>query len=335
MNKELWTAEISKQSPCGDDLEYDAEFMALWQAVQGKPEQQFGETIIPAEEPNWQEIERLAEALLQRTKDIRVCVLLTRACTRNHGLPGLVAGLQSIHLLLDRYWEQIHPRLVIDGDEDPFIRANAIAGLADRMGLIRDIRQAVLVNTPVGPILVKDAEAALDKGKSSGSGYSSEQLIAICEDASIATQSGLTAIADASRALMDISQLCDERFGSQYPPDISFLSGMLSNLSKILINNRTREVAAKDDPVSAPDIEPPPSQMQKAISVLDIHSREDAIRALEMVCHYIEKNEPTNPAPLLIKRAQRLMSLGFVEIIKELAPDSLGHIEVITGIRRE
>ena len=335
MNKELWIAEISKQSPCGDDLEYDAELMALWQAAQGKPEQQFGETIIPAEEPNWQEIERLAEALLQRTKDIRVCVLLTRACTRNHGLPGLAAGLQSIHLLLDRYWEQIHPRLVIDGDEDPFIRANAIAGLADMMGLVRDIRQAVLVNTPVGPILVKDAEAALDKGNSGESGYSSEQLIAICADAPVATQSGLTAITDASRALKDISQLCDERFGSQYAPDISLLSGLLSNLSKVLINNRTREVTAKDDSTSALDTAPSPGQMQKAISVSEIRSREDAIRVLEMVCHYIEKNEPTNPAPLLIKRAQRLMSLGFVEIIKELAPDSLGHIEVITGIRRE
>ena len=336
MNRELWIAEIAGQFPCGDDLEYDAEFLALWQAAQGRPEQQYGETIIPAEEPDWPEVERLAEALLRRTKDVRVCILLARACTNNYGLAGLAAGLQTIHTLLEQYWDAVHPRLVIDGDTDPFIRINAIAALADRTGLLQDTRQAVLIKSSVGPMLVKDAEAALNSTQSSESGFSREQLIAMCLDAKTAGQQGLIAIAEAEHAVNRITQLCEERFGTQHAPDISLLSKLLSLLVKNLVPqdapDRSVSSGAATDAMSVDTVN---LQIQNAHGVLHLRSREDAIQMLETVCRYIEKNEPTNPAPLLIKRAQRLMSLNFIDIIKELAPDSVGQIEVITGPRED
>jgi type VI secretion system protein ImpA len=63
-----------------------------------------------------------------------------------------------------------------------------------------------------------------------------------------------------------------------------------------------------------------------------IGSREDASRALERVCEWIERNEPSNPAPLLIRRAQRLMSKSFIDIIRDLAPDGLKEVEKLAGI---
>jgi type VI secretion system protein ImpA len=63
-----------------------------------------------------------------------------------------------------------------------------------------------------------------------------------------------------------------------------------------------------------------------------ISSREDANRALERVCEWIERNEPSNPAPLLIRRAQRLMSKTFIDIIRDLAPDGLKEVEKLAGI---
>ena len=44
-----------------------------------------------------------------------------------------------------------------------------------------------------------------------------------------------------------------------------------------------------------------------------------------------KSNEPTNPAPLLIQRAQRLMKKNFMEIIRDLLPDGLGQIEKLAG----
>lgn len=56
---------------------------------------------------------------------------------------------------------------------------------------------------------------------------------------------------------------------------------------------------------------------------------------LEKVCDYLERNEPTNPAPLLIRRAKRLMTKNFVEILKDLAPDSVAQVEKIAGLDKE
>ena len=69
-----------------------------------------------------------------------------------------------------------------------------------------------------------------------------------------------------------------------------------------------------------------------ARAVGTISSREDANRALERVCEWIERNEPSNPAPLLIRRAQRLMSKSFIDIIRDLAPDGLKQVEKLAGI---
>lgn len=71
---------IDAQSPCGPDCGYDSDFLALSQAVAGKPEQQFGDTIIPAVEPDWRAVEQMASDLLGRTKDLRVVAWLTQAC---------------------------------------------------------------------------------------------------------------------------------------------------------------------------------------------------------------------------------------------------------------
>ncbi|SUB69206.1 Uncharacterized protein conserved in bacteria [Pluralibacter gergoviae] len=82
MNIDEFLTPVSHEQPCGDNLEYDADFQAMEQASQGKAEQQFGDTIIPAEPADWMQVEKLASDLLARTKDLRVMVSLTHAWTR-------------------------------------------------------------------------------------------------------------------------------------------------------------------------------------------------------------------------------------------------------------
>jgi type VI secretion system protein ImpA len=81
-------APVSAESPCGPDLEYDPAFLDLDQAARGKPEQQFGDTVIPAEEPDWGAVRAGAIALLGRTKDLRVAVMLLRSLVRTANFKG-------------------------------------------------------------------------------------------------------------------------------------------------------------------------------------------------------------------------------------------------------
>ena len=62
-----------------------------------------------------------------------------------------------------------------------------------------------------------------------------------------------------------------------------------------------------------------------------IATRDDALKALDRVCEWIERHEPTNPAPLLIRRAKRLMTKNFMDIIRDLAPDGVSQVELIAG----
>ena len=56
-------AEISPENPCGEDLEYDPAFGDMERAAQGKPEQQMGDALVPAQEADWPEVKSKAMPL--------------------------------------------------------------------------------------------------------------------------------------------------------------------------------------------------------------------------------------------------------------------------------
>jgi type VI secretion system protein ImpA len=55
------------------------------------------------------------------------------------------------------------------------------------------------------------------------------------------------------------------------------------------------------------------------------------VRALERISAYYAKHEPSSPIPLLVERCKRLVTMGFLDIIRELAPDGVRQIETLSG----
>ena len=66
-----------------------------------------------------------------------------------------------------------------------------------------------------------------------------------------------------------------------------------------------------------------------------ISTRDDVKRALEEICAYYRKHEPSSPIPILLERAARLISKDFREVIQDLAPDGLAAIDVLRGPQEE
>ena len=157
-------APVSEERPCGDDLEYDADFMALEVASRGREEQQFGNTIIPAEEPDWQSVVQLSMALFERSKDLRVVLVLLRGLAKTEGMTGFIAGLELLVALLNQYWPHLHPMLDIEDNNDSTMRMNALMPLSDPALLPRDLRGACLTATGIAATLtLRDLELAYDK----------------------------------------------------------------------------------------------------------------------------------------------------------------------------
>ena len=61
---ERLTQPLGEESPSGPDLSYDAAFLALEGATAGTAEQQYGDTVIAAEPPDWAAMAEQAAGLI-------------------------------------------------------------------------------------------------------------------------------------------------------------------------------------------------------------------------------------------------------------------------------
>lgn len=326
-------SSLADDAPCGADLEYDAAFLALQEAGTGKPEQQYGDTIIAASEPDWPAVSEQALALAQRTRDLRLAVWLTRSGARTEGLAGAVAGLKLVQGLLERHWEHLHPQLDASDNNDPTARLNALAPLVHPSEGLADLRVAGLAPTH-GALSVRAVELTMGRAEAGpGEAAPPEESV---------LQGGLAALAQSSdlleqlraahAAVLGIDGAITARLGGAAGPDFRPLRAV----TQVLANFADR-LQAEIAPVAgeAGAEGGAPGAAPQAGGLGAIRTREDVVRTLDKVCEWVERNEPSNPAPLLIRRARRLMTKNFIEIMRDLAPDGVSQVENIAGVDRE
>jgi type VI secretion system protein ImpA len=332
--RQEWLQPVAPDAPCGPNLEYEQDFLALDQATRGKEEQQYGKTVIPAEEPDWADVVARASGLMNRSRDLRVIVHLTRGLTKTQGLGGLRDGLSLCRGLLENFWEPLHPQLVVEGEADPLMRLNALASFADPGGLVRDVRQALFVKSPLGAFIVRDVEKILDaKAPASEQPITADQLRAVLRDVIMADTGALSEATQSMEALDGIRAALLTHFDPGQLPDFTPLRNVLKELDHLTAPIRAEIIALAEASAATVDGGAPGAsgQVIVPVGVGEIRTRDDAVKALDKVCDYLARAEPTNPSPLFIRRAQRLMTMPFMDIIRDLAPDATGQVEKITG----
>jgi len=321
---ESFLAPISAEAPCGPDLEYDPAFQAMLDAGAGKPERQYGDKVYPAEPPDWPVVHEQATQLAARTRDLRVAVWLASSGARLRGLAGAVDGLQLVQGLVERHWEHLHPTLDASDNNDPTARVMALTALADPATGLGDLRAASLTGKR-GALTVRDIELGLGVADPlPGESVPTEQGVLEGVAASLADTGELGPAMQAGyAAAQSLAASLERHLEASQAPDLAPLKKVLQRVADAG-KKAVGESGVADDAASGAA---PAARVSGAIS-----SREDANRALERVCEWIERNEPSNPAPLLIRRAQRLMSKTFIDIIRDLAPDGLKEVEKLAGI---
>ena len=325
-----WSKPISDSEPAGKNTEFETKFAELETAAIFVPEQQYGDTVIAAKEPDWQQVLRLASSLSQETKDLRVMLWLTRALTRMYGLSGLNYGLQSVNTVGQLFWQHLHPQLEIDGETDPQLRYSILSDFGDAGTLVADMRQSVLLPSHIGAFTIKDLERLADTGSIEVNGISvtNTQISQIVQEQAKGEHSALLNIpAQIISQVNAIQQRCRHELGSEYEPDLQTLIKPLQKVLKLLDGHGANEDAGE---AAESDTGSTTAGMASAASG-PIRSRKDAVRQLELACQYLEQNEPTNPAPLLIRRAIKVMEMSFMDIVKNMAPDGLNQAMFITG----
>jgi len=314
-------------APCGPDLEYDNAFLALTQAASGKPDSQFG----PAEPPDWPAARSGAEELLGRSRDLRIAITWLRAGLHTNGVIALAPGLGLLCGLIETHWDHVHPMPDPD-DGDPYARVNALTILREINGLLGDLREAFLVNErAVGQLTVRAVEVALGvaPAQPKDTPVSKDQVVQMVA-ARVAKDPELrTAVRQAAQRVRQLVTLSKERLTAMVAPDLQPLVKLIDTVASVLPPEPVAADGAADGEVGA--AAGAAAAASRGLSG-SVNSREEAIRAIDMVCEYMERAEPANPAPLFLRRARHLINHNFLQLMKVLAPDALAAVAKVVGV---
>jgi type VI secretion system protein ImpA len=332
----LLLAPVSANFPCGEDLEYDADFLQLERDAQGKPERVMGDAVQPAEPPQWRAIEQTSAHLLQRSKDLRISHFLVQSTLALQGIVGLSDGLALVRQLLENYWSDLYPQLDADDDNDPTVRVNALSGLACDTN-VRLLRDSVLIRSRVfGNITLRAALNASGLQLFSDEHLSLDELSGALRDCDPEQLDAVRAALDNARTTAEaIERLVSEQVGSAQGVDLSALKQPLKQALLVL-----GEAAATETGNQAPESEPamdavgqpaPVGNQPVARPTAGIGSRDDVVRSLDQILAWYARHEPSSPLPMLLNRARKLVHADFETIVRNLIPDGMSQFENLRG----
>lgn len=319
----------------GPNLEYSPEFLELQALALGRPETQFQ----VAEPPDWPQLIIKAEALLERSRDVRVLMGWLTAQLHVTGLLVLPFGLETLRCWIEQGWPLLNPPLDTE-DGNPAERLNALETLVRGEAFWQALRRARILDLPViGAVELRHALCALDPARFAAlliePKLSRPQLLA-------ARQShpervlALQGLIQASCAALDgLKQALAAHVPALSIPDVSNLHDSLAAVltlwppASIVVPppgaEGFAEAAPRDASAAASFV--PHRGLDHGIA-----NRQQALEAIEAVCRYLEQAEPTNPAQWLLKRAVRLIDMNFIALMNDLAPNALSDVARIMGV---
>ncbi|HXP02256.1 MAG TPA: type VI secretion system protein TssA [Luteibacter sp.] len=334
---ETLLAPLDTDAPCGPNLEYDADFLTLESLAAPKPERAVGNTVKQAEEPEWRDVALHAAQLAERTRDLRIAVHLAAAWLKTSGIPTWTDGLGLVRGLLDRYWDEVHPRLE---DDDPIERINALAALASPERMLAYLRQAPLLRAErIGGFSLRDLRVlsgALKPGESDeGSPVSQEHVDLVCQQVDV---DELRRVHESVVAALDHVQAIGRTFEERTPgmgPDLDALLRDLRELNTFV--HAQVAIRLPDAPVatSVEDVSHDETMQESTVGTSTargpIRGTDDVIRLLDEICAWYAVHEPSSPVPPLLRRAGQLVGLSFAELLQAIAPGGLSEFQVLSG----
>jgi type VI secretion system protein ImpA len=324
-----WLGPLSDEAPCGPDLEYDPRFRELEEAVSGRPEAEYGTTLVAAVPPDWAAADALCVELMARTRDLRVVAWLARARLAHEGIAGLADGLALAATLLDRNWDHVHPQLDARDNNDPTVRINALAAFVDTAGLLAELMDCRLVAHHVPVTLREWSYASGDSVAPDGRVFMSLSEIEAATASSPEGAMRAKIAADTALASTEsLERVLTERVGVTQALELHGLKTLLRRASALLGGCLRKPGVAAGSAAPADDraTEARPASASEVIS-----SRAEVAATLERLCAYYARHEPASPVPLLLARARGLIDKSFVDLLKELAPEGLAQLTQVIG----
>lgn len=285
------------------------------------------------------------KTLRESGKDLRVVHYFTFGLMGASGLEGLGDGFSLIDWLLETYGALVHPQPDEDDSSDESAREIVIAEMLSGAPFVRALGGCVILEAPrVGRLTVRDVEVMDgriedDRG---GGARTAQEIRAIAQHlAEAASGPG----ADPDEPLDRVISRVDRCLGSVIRVTGRFSGESLGTerVTKMLQRVKLQLEAAKGGAIGTTasvavvaDTLAIAGQASPGSTVggMVLRTRTDARKMILEISKFLEETEPSHPAPLFLKRAERLLGArDFFEIVNDMAPDSVSELKRITGHR--
>lgn len=330
---------LSSEAPCGVDLE-DTQLLASFDAFRV-----FGRDTPPSPEVDWSGIRQQSLDALAQSRDLRLLAYLAAATLRLEGIGAFCAILVVADHWLSERWELVFPRVA----DDALLRKNALSCFADPMAVVASLRRATLAtHRQFGNVTLRDIDQTTgqpDSPETERGAPDPGRITAVLTATPAKELEALVAaITDGTQSLDNIAANMQRYGGPQATPDFVALAKPLLRMRKLLAEHVAARLGTNSKPPATPAqgvSAPTPDESMSGTPVStgtengEIRSRQDAIRAIDEVVLFFRRHEPSSPVPLLLERARRLISKGFLEVLQDIAPDGLAQARLIGGIRND
>jgi type VI secretion system protein ImpA len=296
---------------------------------------------------------RAAELLSRRGKDLRVVKALAVSWLQARGAEGLRDGVLLFEALLERFPDTVHPRPDEDDPSDVSARAMVLSEIVAGKGFANLLRESVVLNSAAGNIVMRDAEVLernLDPDPdrpASIEQYRGVVRLALARELGMAPD----AVADEAmqqrleslrRPLLDASQAMDRLMGRFEAGSVrgDAVQALLGRMARQLGEIADQSGASAASAAANDALGDPSAVVAVQASVKGggaggggrLQTREDARRQILEICAFLESLEPSHPAPLFLRRAERLLGArSYFELVRDMTPDALSEVSRITG----
>ncbi|MEE9318991.1 MAG: type VI secretion system ImpA family N-terminal domain-containing protein [Granulosicoccus sp.] len=326
---------IARQWSSQEELENSPTFQALIVASAGKPERSMGDSVIPAEPPQWRDVYTGALAFLDDSP-MHLTVLITyiKAEASLNGYVGMFSAFTLLSENLQEQWDTLYPLPDPDDPDDPFYgRINILRELSDEPSFIDTVYRMPLVDVRgIGSYSIRDLDI------SAGTVVGSEEDQSRCQDGLIrgafkecdqeSLQELSKAIAGINAACATIETLFVEKGGSEQTLSLANLTSLLDDSLDRFIEYAGDRLKTADMETDAESVEnqKAPSgdvielSMHKDEQKSSIRTRMAVSEIFTQIILYYQLNEPASPVAVLACRARDMVTKPFFGLVQDLAP---------------
>ncbi|MGK6324461.1 type VI secretion system protein TssA [Sphingomonas sp. DT-51] len=318
---------VSDADPAGPDLAYSPQRHEIEQAFEASVSIDTSGAPPEAVDVDWRRIVAAIAEQSTRTKDVWLAVYLCRAGARWGKLDVVETGAGYLAGLIERFWNEVHPRLDEYGVEG---RTGACDTLASFREFLAPLKAMTLLTHPRHGSFSGHDLHRFQRGGETEQGYGAFRAALDESGASerlAAAVSTLDAIDARFRAVDDaLAERAGSGAGVSFAPVYQTLAEIRDAGCAFLPGPGPADA---DGDATTNGAETTDARRIAAT----IRSREDVIRAIDLIVDYYTRSEPQSPVPLLLGRAREWVNRDFIELLQDIVPQAVGEARLLLNFR--